>query len=180
MDCWQTISRTFATSIFVDVPTHGAAEVLGDELIGTAVFADERCLPGEKIGDAHLLPARPLQLVAGADGAVAGGHVFPAIHVLSPIVQTPGFVQSVGGPKLLLEVIDEAREYIRIRSAVGGGFVIDLPADDGGIVAIVLDHVADEPLRVEAIRGIVRIHVLAHAVKRRAPPSGRARISGWA
>ncbi len=93
---------------FVDVGVHHGAEVLGDELIGAAICADQRGLPGEEVGDAHLLPARPLQLVAGAGGAVAGGHVFPVVDVLAPVVEEPGFVERVGGAELLLEVVDEA------------------------------------------------------------------------
>ena len=102
----------FATSNSLTSRMHGSGEVLRDELVGAAVFADQSGLPGEKVGDAHLLPARPLQLVSGADGAVAGGHVFPAVDVLAPVVESPGFVEVVGGAELLLEVIDEANEDV--------------------------------------------------------------------
>ena len=158
-------SRDLCDLEFVDVGMHGSGEVLRDELVGAAVFADERGLPGEEVGDAHLLPARPLELVSGADGAVAGGHVLPAVDVLAPVVEAPGFVEGVGGAELLLEVIDEADEDVVVGGVVGVGFVVDLPADDGGVVAVVLDHVADEALGVVAIDGAVDVHVLAHAVE---------------
>src|SRR5260370_1772854 len=91
----------------VDVAAHGTTEVLRNKLIGTAVFADERGLPVEVVGDPHLLPARPLQFVTSTDRAVAGGHVLPTVDVLAPVVETPGFVEVVAGAKLLLQVIDD-------------------------------------------------------------------------
>src|SRR5258708_16054856 len=87
----------------VDVEAHHGAEVLRDELIGPAMCAHERGLPGEKVGDAILLKTRPLQLVAGASGIVAGGHVGPVIHVLSPVVQEPSLVQRLSAAELLLQ-----------------------------------------------------------------------------
>jgi hypothetical protein len=148
----------------VDVHLHHAAVVLGDELIGAAIGADESGLPCEEVGDAHLLPAGPLEFIAGAGGAVGGGHVFPAVDVLAPVVEEPCFVERVGGDELLLEVVDEAGEDVGIEGAVGAGFVVDLPADDGGVVFVMADHVGDKALGVEAIDGIVGVHVLAHAV----------------
>ncbi len=151
--------------ILVDIGLHNAAEVGGDELMRAAVFADERGLPGEEVGDAHLLPAGPLQLIAGALGVVAGGHVFPAVDVFAPVIHEPGFVEGVGGAELLLEVIDEAGVDVVIGGAVGGGLVVNLPADDVGVVFIVGDEIADEALAVVAVGGVLDVHVLAHAVK---------------
>ena len=66
-------------------------------------------------------------------------------------------------------MIDKAVEDIFIGSAVGAGFVIDLPADDCRIVFVVLDQVGNDARGVEAELRIVGVHVLAHAVADRSP-----------
>ncbi len=118
----------------------------------------------KEVGHAHLAPARPLQLVAGALRAIARGQVLPGVQVLAPVVQEPGFAERLGCDELLLEVVLEADEDIAIGGVVAGGFIVELPADDGGVVFIVRDDVADEPLGVEAVRGRIGVHVLPHAI----------------
>ena len=76
-------------------------------------------MPIKEIGDANLLPAAPFELVAGIAGVIAGGHICPVVHVLSPIIEKPSFVESLGGPESLLEVLDESGEDIRVRGAIG-------------------------------------------------------------
>ncbi len=149
---------------FVDVALHHAAVVGGDELPGAGAFADQRGLPVEKVSHAHLAPARPLQLVAGGDGAVALGQIFPGVQVLAPVVEEPCLAQGFGSDEFLFEIVLEADEDIGIGGVVAGGFVVELPADHGGIVFVVGDDVADEALGIEAIGRRVGIHVLADAV----------------
>ena len=133
----------------VDVELHHGAVVLGHELVRAPGLAHQRSLKGEKVGDAHLLPARPLQFVTGAGGIVAGRHVGPVVDVLAPVIEEPGLVERVGGAELFLQVVDEAAEDVLVGSAVGAGLVIDLPADDRGIVFVVRDQVGDDALGVE-------------------------------
>ena len=149
---------------FVDVALHHAAVVGGDKLARRGTFAHQRGLPVEEVRDAHLAPARPLQLVAGALRSVAGGQVLPGVQVLAPVVQEPGFAEGFGCAELLLQVVLEADEDVAIGGVVAGGFIVELPADDGGVVFIVRDDVADEPLGVEAVSGRIGVHVLPHAV----------------
>src|SRR5208282_6934686 len=87
---------------------HHSAEIVGDKLVGPAIFADQRSLPTKKICHSHLLPAAPLEFVTGAGGIVARGHVGPVVHILAPIVQEPGLVERIGGSKLLLKMLDES------------------------------------------------------------------------
>ena len=148
----------------VDVFVEVIGEVLGDELVGAAVLTNERGLPGEEVGDAHLLPAGPLQFVTCTGRALANGKVLPAVDGLAPVVEEPGLVEGIGGAELLLEMVDEADLDVGVVGVVGAGLVVDLPADDGGVVAIVLDEVADDALGVEAEGGAVGVHVLTHAV----------------
>ena len=138
--------------LFVDVVAHHAAVVGGDELPWPFALAHQVGLPMEEVRDAHLAPARPLQLVAGALCAVACGQVFPGVNVLAPVIEEPGLAQSFGRAKLLFKVVLEADEDIAIGGVVAGGFVVKLPADDGGVVFVVGDDVANEPLGIEAIR----------------------------
>ena len=143
------------------------AVVLGHELVRAPGFADQRSLKGEKVGNPHLLPARPLKFVTGAGGIVAGRHVGPVVDVLAPVVKEPGLVERVRGAELFLQVVDEAVEDIVIGSAVGASLVIDLPADDRGIVFVVRHQVGNDALGIEAEFRIVGVHVLAHAVAHR-------------
>ena len=64
----------------------------------------------------------------------------------------------------LVRIIDESGEDVEVGGVVGVGFVVNLPADDGGVVAVVLDHVADQALRVVTVDGTVDVHVLAHSM----------------
>jgi len=61
-------------------------------------------------------------------------------------------------------VVDEACEDIGIVGSVRAGLVVDLPADDGGVVLVVLGEVGDDALGVEAELGVVGVHILAHPV----------------
>ena len=165
--------------LFVHVVAHHAAVVGGDELAGRGALAHQRGLPVEKVGDAHLAPARPLQLVAGALRAVAGGQVFPGVQVLAPVVEEPGLAERFGRDEFLFKIMLKADEDVGIGGVVAGGFVVELPADDGGVVFVVGDDVADEPLGIEAVGGRVGVHVLAHAVGvRSAAAEGRQRAPG--
>ena len=56
---------------FIYVAVHGPGKIRGDKLVRPAVLPHQSGLPGQIIRDSHLLPARPLQLVTGALGAVA-------------------------------------------------------------------------------------------------------------
>ena len=150
--------------LFVDVALHHAAIVGGDKLARRGALAHQPGLPVEEVGHAHLAPARPLQFVAGALRALAGGQVFPGVQVLAPVVQEPGFAEGLRRAEFLFEVVLEADEDVAIGGVVAGGFIVELPADDGGVVFIVRDDVADEPLGVEAVSGRIGVHVLPHAV----------------
>ena len=175
--------------LFVDVVVHHAAVVGGDELAGAGALADEGRLPMEKVGNAHLAPARPLKFVAGALRAVAGGQVFPCVQILAPVVEEPGLAERFGRDEFLFEIVLEADEDVGIGGFVAGGFVVDLPADDVWVVFVVGNDVADEALGIEAVGRRIGVHVLAHAVgvldggPPKVPPFMRwARISGcwWA
>ena len=50
----------------------------------------------------------------------------------------------VGGDEFLFEVGDETGEDVVVVGAVGGGFVVDLPADDGWMIAKTIGHRGDD------------------------------------
>ncbi len=118
----------------------------------------------QEVRDAHLAPTRPLQLVAGALCAIARGQVLPGVNVLAPVVEEPSLAQRFGRAELLFKVVSEADEDIAIGGVVAGCFVVELPADDGGVVLVVGHDVADETLGIKTIGRRVGVHILAHAV----------------
>ena len=124
-------------------------------------------LPSEKVRDSILLKACPLQLVAGTGGVVACRHVAPVGDILTPVVQKPGLVESIGCSELVLEAINERIEDLGVGGAVGCRLVIDLPANHGWFMLVVLDEVADESLSVATVIRVVRVHVLPHAIANR-------------
>ena len=150
----------------VHVRAHGAAEVGGHELAGPSILADQRGLPGQKLGHAHLLPAGPLQLIAGALRAVARGQVFPGIYILAPVVKEPRLVKVCSGPEFLPQVVHEAYKNTVVRGAVGGSLIVNLPPNHRRVVFVVLHKVANHPLSIKPVNRAIRIHVLAHAVER--------------
>jgi hypothetical protein len=75
------------------------------------------------------------------------------VQVLAPVVEEPGFAERFGRDELLFEVMLEADEDVGIGGVVAAGLVVELPADDGGVVFVVGDDVADEALGVEAVGG---------------------------
>jgi hypothetical protein len=62
------------------------------------------------------------------------------------------------------QIFGEADLHVEVGGAGGGSFVVDLIADDGGIVFVVLENFADHALAVEAIGGIGEVGILAQAV----------------
>ncbi len=51
-----------------------------------------------------------------------------------------------------------------VRGPVRRRLIVDLPADDIGIITIVLHHVADKSLCVEPVRRTIGVHILPHPV----------------
>ena len=152
---------------FVDIHLHHGAIVLRHKLIRPPTLPHQRSLERKIVRHPHLLPSRPLQLVAGAGRVVARGHVLPVIHILTPVVQEPRLVERLRRAKLLFQVADEAVKDIRIRSPVRSRLVINLPADYGRIIFIMRDHVRNDALRIEAELRIIRIHILPHPIAHR-------------
>ncbi len=72
--------------------------------------------------------------------------------------------ESFGRYEFLFEVMLESDEDIGIGGVVASGLVIELPADDRGVVLVMRDDVANQALCVEAVSGRVGVHVLAHAI----------------
>ena len=134
---------------------------------GASALAHQGRLPVKKVRHPHLAPARPLQLVAGGDGAVARGQVFPRVRFFAPVVEEPRLAQLLGRVELLFEIVLESDEHIVIRGVIARGLVVELPADHVGVVLVVRDDVADEPLGIKPVRGRVGVHVLADAVDAR-------------
>ncbi len=63
----------------------------------------------------------------------------------------------------------EPFEYLGVGSTVRGSLVVDLPTNHIGIVTVVSDEILDEPFGVAAEVGVIKVHILAHAVERRRP-----------
>ena len=150
---------------FVDVAVQCAGEIVRDELARARAFTHELRLPVQEVRHAHLAPARPFQLVARALGAVRAGQVRPRMQVLAPVVQEPCAAEVFRRAEFLFQVVLEADEDVVVGGAVAGRLVVDLPADHVRVVLVVRDDAADQALRVEAVGGGIRIHVLAHAVR---------------
>ena len=47
-----------------------------------------------------------------------------------------------------------------IRGSAGGGLVVNLPADNGGVVPVMLKEFSDHALAVEAVGGIHQVGIL--------------------
>ena len=156
--------KFFSDFKLIDIRPDDRAEILRDELIRTAIFPYERCLPCQEIRDPALLKSRPLKLITGAGCVVACRHVFPFVYILSPVIEEPCLVQCVSGAKFLLQVFDKMREHIGVGSAIRTGFVINLPSDDGSVITIMRDEICDQPLGIEPVIRVISVHVLSHAI----------------
>ena len=86
------------------------------------------------------------------------------MDVLAPVIEEPCLAKSFGRNELLFEVLPEAGKDIGIIGIVAGSLVIYLPADHVGIVFVMRNDMADEPLGVKTIGRRVGVHILAHAV----------------
>ncbi len=87
------------------------------------------------------------------------------MQVLAPVVQEPGAAEVFRRAEFLFQVVLEADEDVVVGGAVAARLVVDLPADDVRVVLVVRGDAADQALRVEAVGGGIRVHVLAHAVR---------------
>src|ERR1017187_6513655 len=59
--------------LFIHIVAHHAAVVRRDKLPWGRALPDKGRLPVKEVGNSHLTPACPFQLVAGRDGAIALG-----------------------------------------------------------------------------------------------------------
>ena len=148
----------------IDIGTGGAAEILGDELIGTKLLADERGLPGEEAGGQGVLVAVPLQFPARIQNAAARGKLAPVVQALAPVDQSPDPVEAFDGRELFPQVGGETSLHIGSGGAVGSRLVIDLVTDDGGVVAVVFGNFANDPLGIAQKIRVGDVHVLAQTV----------------
>jgi hypothetical protein len=86
------------------------------------------------------------------------------MQVLAPVIEEPCLAEVFRRAELLFQVVLEAHEDILVGCAVGGGLIVDLPADHVRIILVARHDLADQALGIEAVCRRIGIHVLAHAV----------------
>ncbi len=151
--------------VFVDVGARAADEVVGDELLRSLVFADDRRLPAEEVRRQLLLIAFPLELVAGIQNAVARRQLVPVVDQLPPVGEPPEPVQLGRGLEFILQILDEAELHVGAGGAIGAGLVVGLIADDCRMILEVREDLPDHPLGVEQVRGVRDVHVLPGPIR---------------
>ena len=60
---------------------------MGDKLVRTGVFPDNRRLPGKVIGDQPALELLEFRAEAAVDGAPYIRDVLPCIHPVAPVIE---------------------------------------------------------------------------------------------
>ena len=148
----------------VDVVETGH-EAVHDKLVGALILAHDVGLPVQEVGRHLAVPALPPHLIRGVRHTLAVIEIFPAVDVHAPVVQSPAAVQFFQvATELLLDILAEALEVVGVVNLARLHLVVHLIADDGGVLGVVLHHLADDALRVAAIGGVQQVHVLSDAV----------------
>ena len=159
--CVKMIDRGLDT---VGVAAPVEIEVLRQELVGPRVTADDSSLPCEIVGDESALELGKGGGQAGVDGAVDGGEIGPVIDAVAPVVEAKLLVHRGEIGVSLPHPLHKGRLHVRAAGVVGFGFVVELIADDGGVVLHMIDQRNDDLLGCGAEGGIGDVHVLATAV----------------
>lgn len=141
----------------------GVRDAGGDELLGADVLAHDVRLPADELGDLAGLELPPGDVVLRLDVAVGRPQVCPRRQAVGPIRQAPLAVEGLDVPVLVAQMVDEALEDTLVVEEMQARLVVDLPADDRRVVGVPGDHLADDPLGVEAEGWVGEVHLLAGA-----------------
>jgi predicted dehydrogenase len=128
-----------------------------DELVGRGVVAHDADLPLDVLGRALGVEAPPGEVVLRHVVAVGDPQLVDVGEPVRPVREVPGVVddvdRAVPGEQPALEV----GEDVRVVRHLVAGLVVDLVADDGGVVGVLRDDRADDALGVLAehrVRGV--------------------------
>src|SRR5207302_107199 len=132
----------------IDVGMNPTAEILRDELIGPLVFIEDLCLPGQIVRDDIVLEVFPLQFVAGIQDAVSWRKIFPSVHELPPIDQSPKLVDRAWHLIFLLQPFQKRSIHVLRGNSGGKCFVVDLISDDCWMILKMTDNLPNHPLCV--------------------------------
>src|SRR5699024_350859 len=76
-------------------------------------------------------------------------EVGPVGEPVRPIGQAPFAVEVLDGAVSAPQRIDELLEYLIVGEDLDAGFIVDLVADDGGMLCVAGNNLANDPLCVE-------------------------------
>ncbi len=141
----------------------GVGDAGRDEVLRAGVLADDVGLPADELGALAGLELPPGDVVLGLDVAVRGPQVGPRRQPVGPIDQAPLAVEGLDVAVLRAQVVGEALEDAVVVEQFQARFVVDLEADDGRVVGVAGDDLADDPLGVEAERRVGEVDFLPGA-----------------
>ena len=141
-------------------------KIVGDELIGTAVFPDDLGLAAQKLCHLTALERFKRTAKASVDGAHHAGEFFPGVDPVAPVVQAEVPVQALQIPAIAFSHgSDEHLLHILAAGSEMFCLVVQLKADHAGIALHGLHQLPDNPLRIEAIGGMGDVHDLPGSVR---------------
>ncbi|MNW52254.1 hypothetical protein D3C74_297690 [compost metagenome] len=148
-------------------------EVLREELVVARVLAHDLGLPAQVLVDQPAAVAVERCAERAVDRAAHVGEVLPRVDAVGPVVEP---VRLVERAEVVVEqraqVLDERALHRGRRGVVELGLVVELEADDRGVLRRVVHERTDDALGVQPERGVRDVHDLARAVA----PAARARL----
>ena len=148
----------------VDVGMDTAAKILGDELVGAFVFIDDLCLPPQELGYYIVLKILPLKLIPRVQNSVWRGEVLPFVHELSPVGKSPILVDCVRRLVFFFQTPKKFRLHVSAARPRWPGFIVDLIADNHGVIFEMADDFANHPLGSLAKVRVEKIIILSWTI----------------
>ncbi len=136
-------------------------EAGGDELAGARVLAHDAGLPRDELGGEIRLEPAPGEVVLGEGVPVRAPQLGEVREPVGPVGEAPLAVERLDVAVPLAQVLDERAEHALVVEEVETRLVVDLVADDGGVVGVAGDDGADHALGVEPEGGVGVVDLLA-------------------
>ena len=126
--------------------------------------ADQLRLPCQEIGHQTALEGGEGVGQARVDRAVDRGEILPAVDPVAPVIEAIGLVHRIEAGPSRLHRLDEGGLHVGAAGVIGLGLVVELIADDRGVVPHMIDQRDDHALGGGAVIGIGDVHILPPAV----------------